>query len=164
MNRCNKSAAETAAKTKPHSHWYWHCPGPCYTTSQTWQSKHLLLGTLLMLLALTFLPSTSLTDGWIPNAPDDSHRVVTATSFLANTACPSRQQNWDNCRGMDSDINWGSRLKTQLCLLAGTPGNSVFILPCSRAPSNNRQRNTKEEKDMPPGAVGSLWERGASRG
>lgn len=84
-------------------------------------------------------------------APDDSHRVVTATSFLANTACPSRQQNWDNCRGMDSDINWGSRLKTQLCLLAGTPGNSVFILPCSRAPSNNRQRNTKEEKDMPPG-------------
>ena len=102
-----------------------------------------------MLLALTFLPSTSLTDGWIPNAPDDSHRVVTATSFLANTACPSRQQNWDNCRGMDSDMNWGSRLKTQLCLLAGTPGNSVFILPCSRAPSNNRQRNTKEEKDMP---------------
>lgn len=47
-------------------------------------------------------------------APGDSHRVVTTTSFLANTACPSRQQNWDNGRGMDSDINWGSRLKTQL--------------------------------------------------
>lgn len=39
--------------------------------------------------------------------------VATATSSLAKTAFPPRQQNRGNYVGVYSDINWGSKLQTQ---------------------------------------------------